>query len=1093
MNYLRLFLPTLFFSALTLADDTEIYGTEGVTEANRLNPNVLLIVDTSGSMQGSVSYEVKQAYDAGRTYPQSYAYNSYFYPNPNYNAGWGNSINTLNSSCNAAKTSLSNTGLATTNLQQYNNNVWGSLVSGSGGTIRCFAAGSDQGFEYNLYSGNYSNWFQGNDSVEQIGTRMDVVQEVVTNLANSLEDINLGLMRFNSGNGGKVDVSVADIASSKTPIKNKVNSYYPGGGTPLTESLHEAALYFRGENKKYGGNGTYTSPIKGECQKNHVILFTDGEPSSDTGSVTSVRNYIKDMDIPDDIGLSKSCTGDGGCLDELSYWMKNTEISFGDEGKTSPGIVTHTIGGFNLSAAKSLLTNTANRGGGGFYEADDASTLSEVLTTIFTEILATDTTFTAPAVSVNAFNASQHNDEVFYALFRPEDKIKWGGNLKRYRLSDSGELLDFNNTAAIDSETGYFDEGSYGFWNDKITPDGKNVTYGGMANLITTPASRLLFSNSSNTAMGNFSSVASYDSFDMSEDVDVDFDETDIFKWVQGYDMLDINGNLTTTDSRKQIGDPMHSEPVIVTYRNIGTADAPISDATIFFGTNEGFIHAVDTATGTEQFAFLPKELHPLQKSYFDNTQGSINKPYGMDGPISTWFYDKNGNSALLNSSGSLEADEHAYLYAGMRRGGNNYYALDVSNKTTPTMKFVIEGGTGNFARLGQTWSKMVIAKVKLNGDPRFVAFFSGGYDENQDISGGVSTADSIGNAIYMVDASTGERLWWASDTGADLNISTMVNSMPASISAVDISGDGFINYLFASDTGGRVFRIDINQSNTGQASFATGGAIASLAGTDADNNRRFYNKPNVSLVKDDQAGDYLTIAIGSGYRAHPIVEKNVDNRFYVIKDSNPYKAPTSYSIKTEELPTKITLGENETPDPLKLYNATALMKGGKAALNSDMYSIMSHGGGWYVQMETEGEKVLAQSTTFSGAIIFTSFSPSSDSNSGVCGADTGQSRVYALSQKWAIAAVDLNEDGIIDSSDASTTLVHSGIAPRPVVIYRENGGKTIAIGTQTIDDTRFNEEVSDPDCAINGTCEEEVTKCEEQNCYVVPVYWRQN
>ena len=955
-------------------------------------------------------------------------------------------------------------------------------------------------------------------------SRLEQVQEAAIDTINNTDGINISLMKFNedrSGWGGYVDMPMTPVADARAEFATKMNSYRATGGTPITESLEEALRYLRGDSIHYGkynstyysdsgsrSGGTYNSPVSHQCQKNHIVLFSDGEPSSDTGANSRIQTLLNTVAAENRVtGLSTSCSGNGGCAEEIAFYGNQEDFSSTYDGIQN--VTFHTVGGFVQGAAQTKLENIAKFGswaapgkplnpslkeGNGIYSnVQNYEELKQSLKDIFDSIAKTSSTFTAPAVSVNAFNASQHNDEVFYALFRPEDKIKWGGNLKRYRLSDSGELLDFNNTAAINSETGYFDEGSYGFWNDKITPDGKNVTYGGMANLITTPASRLLFSNSSNTAMGNFSSVASYDSFDMSEDEDVDFDETDIFKWVQGYDMLDINGNLTTTDSRKQIGDPMHSEPVIVTYRNIGTADAPISDATIFFGTNEGFIHAVDTATGTEQFAFLPKELHPLQKSYFDNTQGSINKPYGMDGPISTWFYDKNGNSALLNSSGSLETDEHAYLYAGMRRGGNNYYALDVSNKTTPTMKFVIEGGTGNFARLGQTWSKMVIAKVKLNGDPRFVAFFSGGYDENQDISGGVSTADSIGNAIYMVDASTGERLWWASDTGADLNISTMVNSMPASISAVDISGDGFINYLFASDTGGRVFRIDINQSNTGQASFATGGAIASLAGTDADNNRRFYNKPNVSLVKDDQAGDYLTIAIGSGYRAHPIVEKNVDNRFYVIKDSNPYKAPTSYSIKTEELPTKITLGENETPDPLKLYNATALMKGGKAALNSDMYSIMSHGGGWYVQMETEGEKVLAQSTTFSGAIIFTSFSPSSNGNSGACGADTGQSRVYALSQKWAIAAVDLNEDGIIDSSDASTTLVHSGIAPRPVVIYRENGGKTIAIGTQTIDDTRFNEEVSDPDCAINGTCEEEVTKCEEQNCYVVPVYWRQN
>jgi Tfp pilus tip-associated adhesin PilY1 len=159
-----------------------------------------------------------------------------------------------------------------------------------------------------------------------------------------------------------------------------------------------------------------------------------------------------------------------------------------------------------------------------------------------------------------------------------------------------------------------------------------------------------------------------------------------------------------------------------------------------------------------------------------------------------------------------------------------------------------------------------------------------------------------------MVDASTGDLLWWASNLAADLNIATMTNSIPASISAVDITGDGFINYLFAADTGGRVFRIDINQTNAGKTNFALGGEIASLAGSDADNNRRFYNKPNVALVKDKQLGDYLTISIGSGYRAHPILTTNVKNRFYVIKDLNPYEPPTTYTSKSEAPLDQVTL-----------------------------------------------------------------------------------------------------------------------------------------------------------------------------------------
>ena len=41
-----------------------------------------------------------------------------------------------------------------------------------------------------------------------------------------------------------------------------------------------------------------------------------------------------------------------------------------------------------------------------------------------------------------------------------------------------------------------------------------------------------------------------------------------------------------------------------------GTATSP-EQLYMFFGTNEGFIHAVDPKTGVEKFAFIPKELLP--------------------------------------------------------------------------------------------------------------------------------------------------------------------------------------------------------------------------------------------------------------------------------------------------------------------------------------------------------------------------------------------------------------------------------------------------------------------------------------------------
>ena len=1099
MKNLTLLTALSLFSGACFADDTEIYGASAIDEANTVNANVLFIMDTSGSMSGEVDVTLTP-YDENTTYSGDYiSTDIYNNSDDNYNDGHNESAleSSDSSGCTDTISTLTSVGKILGQYQQKRGgNSWrSSLRDGVDNDIRCDQGGNDTW----LYSGNYMNWYH-DESNNTTSTRMEVVVDVVTELTESLSNINLGLMRFDqSSDGGMIDIPVSDITTSGAQIRTALDGYYPQGGTPLEETMYEAARYYRGETWEFGdnsqpnssvtdsrvdGGSSYASPIEADCQKHHIILLTDGEPTNDTSANSSIRELISGMTLDPDLDLNASCSGSGDCLDELAYWMKNTDHS--EDFSDTQEIITYTIGGFELEDGVELLKRAANGGGGSYYEANDTTGLTDALDAIFLDILATDSTFTAPAISVNAFNASEHSDELFYALFSPADNVKWEGNLKKYTLTADGEIVGADtSTLAIDESTGFFSDDVYDLWNDTGYPDGvadgKDVELGGMVKLLEPDSRSIYTENDSNTLLSlSNSSATSQVTFDMeaySED-----EYISVRDWAIGYDVDDIDGDGSSVDSRYSMGDPLHSEPVIITY---GGTDED-SDSTVYFGTNEGFIHAIDTDSGQEEFAFIPQDLHPNLNIYYENTAAAADKPYGMDGLISSWLYDENGNNVILDSSGALESNEHAYLYSGMRRGGNNYYGLDVTNRSSPSMLFKIEGGvTAGFDKLGQTWSRMTIAKVKFpNGNSdgnRFVLFFSGGYDTNQD-SNSTTEADTIGNAIYMVDASTGELLWTASNTDADLNISTMTNSIPASLSVIDITGDGLIDYLFAADTGGRVFRIDINPSASSANDFATGGEIASLAGSDEANNRRFYNKPNVALVKDKEYGDYLTIAIGSGYRAHPIQTTTVENRFYMIKDFNPYSVPSNYSSVSEASTTKTTLSDGESADSSKLYNATSLMNEGEDALTSDMQVLLTNGGGWYVTFDTTGEKVLAESTTFSSAIIFTTFAPSGSTVS-TCGADTGQSRIYALSQKWAMAAIDLNGDGETDENDSYVELAHSGIAPRPVIIYQPDGGKTIAIGTETIEDDRFEEDTS---------TEGSVSECEANNCYVTPIYWRQ-
>lgn len=1095
MKKLTHILSILCLSSLVIADDTEIYGAAEIDADERINSNVLFIMDTSGSMDGAVGI-TQVDYVNSTVYSGNYN-RSEFYYRTSHDDDDGIRLTKLSTSdstdCADKVTKLAAEGRVLGTFQQ-DRNGWRTLSRNSNGNVRC-----DKGDSYWLYSGNYMNWYHDTSNVT-ISTRMAVTKEVVTNLTRSLSNINLGLMRFDKdSDGGIVDVPVTDITTSGALIRAKVDLYNAQGGTPLEEAMHEAARYYRGETWDYGNNANpnssvatsrttadtdkYLSPIVATCQKNHIILLTDGEPTNDTSSNSDIQDFVDDLSLPS--GLSDTCSGDGQCMDELAYWLQNTDQS--DAVAGDQAITTYTIGGFDLANGVDLLKRTANWGGGKYYEANDTAGLTEALESIFLEILATDSTFTAPAVSVNAFNSSEHRDELFYALFRPNDNTKWDGNLKRYRLNDDGFVYDVSGNIAVSESTGFFTDTAKDFWNDTNTADGKNVTLGGMANRVN-PATRTIFSEDSANSLLTLQNAANRSTFNMTSSTETEYQN--VLKWTQGFDVNDDNGDNSSTDSRQSIGDPLHSEPVVLTYG--GTEENP--DSTIFFGTNEGFIHGVDTDDGKEVFAFLPQALHSIQKTYYDNTTAAGSRPYGMDGPITSWMRDVNGDSIIYDENNVLQAGEHLYLYAGMRRGGRNYYGLDVTRRAVPKMLFKIEGGTGNFAKLGQTWSKMTLAKVMWDGSEKVVLFFGGGYDTNQD-GNTYKQDDTTGNAVYMVDAKTGERLWWSSKTGSDLNISDMKNSIPASLSVVDIDGNGIVDYFFAADTGGRIFRVDLNSKNTSASDFATGGMIASLSvdgNTPAAKagNRRFYTKPSVSLIKDKDTGDYLNIVIGSGHRAHPLYTTDVENRLYVIKDRLPYSTPSTYTVITEAAEDKTTLSTNESPDSTKLYNATSQMNG--VEITGDLSQLLTKGAGWYVTFDTNGEKVLSQAATFAGAIFFNTFAPtpSGQLDAASCGADTGQSTFYALDLKWGTAALNL-EDG------ASQKLANSGIAPRPVVIYRKGGGKSIAIGTEVIKDCRFEPEGCPIEtCDDEGNCTTETlqnNQCADGNCFVTPVYWRQN
>ena len=844
----------------------------------------------------------------------------------------------------------------------------------------------------------------GSMGTDDVGgeTRLSVMKQAAKDLINSLSDVNVGLMVFGGDEGAYFKVPVGDVSTQRTALINKIDGLTAGGRTPLSESLFEAMRYYKGDDVfirstdengsqvpgvlSASNSGKFDSPIEYSCQPNYAMVLTDGQPVGDTNHEDDFEKVVG------------SCSGN--CLDEIAEYMWTEDMipASADPNDKFPGqqkVATFTIG---FKTNQTLLGDTARKGGGQYLLADNASQLSGALQQVFDEVNARSTTYVSPGIAVNTFDRLNHLNTLYYALFQSSKGAVWEGNLKRYKLeiqknAQTGEaeavIVDENGNPAIDQATGFFKDTAQSWWSP--TADGPNVRLGGAASqLPDVTADRKVYSNLSsnksdlsdktNAVIANNSNLtkALFGDATMS-----DGEFSKLIQWTRGVDVTDRDNDQDITEARKLLADPLHSVPQLVIYDGSTVSN---QDITIYYGDNQGYIHAVDGATGKSYFSFMPKELLQKQPAMMNSTEQSP-KEYGMDGTVVSWVHDDNLDGAIKSANGDF-----AYIYSGMRRGGRSYYALDVTDRAAPSMLWQITGGVSgsDFEELGQTWSKPVKTKININNKVYDVLIFGGGYDEDQD-SATVRTADDIGRAIYIVDAETGDRLWWAGPSGsqADLVLSEMQYSIPASPKVLDVNGDGLADQIYVGDMGGQVFRFDINNTAK-QTNLATGGRIANLAGATSASNRRFYHSPDLFGVKIGGAR-YLGLIIGSGFQAHPL-DTTIEDRIYMMKIKAVSSAPIDPTDVTESRVLYETLTESD------LYDATDnLIQQGNQTERATAAQSLSTSDGWYIKLNNNpGEKVLSESVTVNNEVYITTYEPKASSDP--CLPPTGTSRLYHLS-----------------------------------------------------------------------------------------------
>ncbi|MCU0624841.1 MAG: PilC/PilY family type IV pilus protein, partial [Gemmatimonadaceae bacterium] len=791
--------------APAMADDTEVFLNQA--NARGVRPNILFIVDTSGSMNGLVQvpkapYDPAVDYDGrcgdSRIYFQRAASGSV---PPTCDAA--QAIDVDDNACAAATAALAGrAGLWTGKLAQWDDDrvSWRALRSGESEPVECEADAGVHGADaestrrwarngngrngwtateadalswggsdvYTVYSANYLNWYNSPDQPAEI-TRLDVVKSVGASIAYSVDNLNLGLMRFSAG--------------------AKTDDFSEGGIYGLTSTIEFAQPFPSVAASRRADNpALYRSPAQFQCQRNFVVLLTDGEPTSDSTADDKIAA------LPGFSRLGRaSCDGegDGRCLDDMAQYL-NEAADLAPDVPGRQNAITYTIGFGPEVAGSTFLDGVAARGGGRSFAANDVTQLTAALQSIFGDILQSGSTFVAPSVSVNAFNRTQANNELYVSVFKPDDTLRWPGNVKKYGIRD-GRIVDALGAEVVDDATGFLRDGTRSLWS--ATREDDAVTSGGAASRLPAPPQRRLFTYIAASGLADLTAGANaFATSNATGLTDAVLNtggaapsREDVINWARGVDTADADGDGDRTETLRSLGDPLHARPALVTYGGTsGRTDA--ADGVVYVPTNDGFLHAFDARSGEELWGFIPPELLGRLVDLYRNPSVA-QRTYGLDADVRLLKFDVNQDGVVDAAAG-----DRVWLFFGMRRGGRHLYALDVTDRNRPRLKWNL--GPAQLPGIGETWSTPTIARVRIDGADQnaenLVLVFGGGYDDAQENY--EYTTDSSGNRIFIVDAASGRLLWFAGGPAAagtpDLELPRMTHSIPGRVVVLDTNGD---------------------------------------------------------------------------------------------------------------------------------------------------------------------------------------------------------------------------------------------------------------------------------------------------------------
>ena len=732
----------------------------------------------------------------------------------------------------------------------------------------------------------------------------------------------------------------------------------------------------------FAGNPPTTN---GCVTQRYVVLVTDGLPTKDLnnknwpplGSVAAQGDGVTTFGY----GVTATFNPDGSLAATNDQALTDVIAKLNALNSGANPIQTFIIGvgagvdpSKNPAAAATLTAMSIAGGTGAYFPATSPQAVTDALQTIITHILAVTESTASAAVNTTGLNV---NSVVYQSQFVTSDTYQdWTGNVLAYPIDPTTGVID---TSLADihwsAQTQLDSQGTRAIatW-DPVT--GQGIPFQWTPGM---PGSGIATSTTLGTALQTYAP---------------DSNGQDVVQYLRGVTALEQRNGGQFRNRSHILGDIVDSNPAYIgaSAENLPAASYRTFEGTtvhrepmLYIGGNDGMLHAFDTTTGNEQFAYMPR-------GSYANLVNLVSPFYNAQ---HKFFVNGSPQAADVQFS---DLTWHSLLIGTEAQGGKSVFALDITDPVSMTSEVTLASKVLwdiMDTDLGLGFSAPAIASTSSG----WQVFVGNGYNSTNQKPFLYAIDPQHGTINAKID------LCAAVPTACDL---TSANGL-SGVVAVNTGGavTANANILYAGDLQGNLWRVDI--SNPNPTLWAATVMFQARDNFPGGNKQPITTKPVVTLNPrfPQVLGTLVMFGTGQYVGVPDISNGNVQTMYGV------YDPPAGYASAINR--------SSLLPQTL----ANAMLGALHVRTTSGTAPSYPANKGWYMDLNlVSGERVINTPALFSGGeLIFTTFAPQVPAP-GVC-TTLGTSYLmvlnYASGESFTTPEFDANGDGHISPGDMVT------------------------------------------------------------------------